>query len=459
MTAAVIALPWSGQNEEAMTTSGAGMATQAIKTRRFRTALRDDRREALLDSGAAFLLTRGLVLAIAVVAALVADPAGSADAIHFDDPALTQPFGHTLDALLSPLARWDSTWFLGIARDGYDGGNGAAFFPLYPLLVRVVALGSSDPRALLVAAYAVSLASFAGALYLLHRLAEVELGPSRARAAVLLLALFPGALYFGAPYSESLFLLLSVGAFYAARTGRWAWAGALAGAASGTRSAGILLLAPLVVLYLYGPRTDRAPDATDPPWWKPRHRPRRDIAWLALAPAGLAAYTLYLAVTAGDAFAYLHLQDQWFRSFAGPFAGVWDGAVAAWDGVRQLASGSREHVYFTAAANDPFVVAQRNITEFAFLLFALAGTVGVLKRLPAAYGVYVVAALALPLSFPVAPHPLMSLARFVAVLFPIFMWLAVACAGRPWRMNAAVGVSALGLGASTAFFATWHFFA
>lgn len=411
-----------------------------------------------MDAGAVLLLTRGLVLAVAVVAALVADPTGSADAISFDRPALTHPFGETIDALLSPLARWDATWFLGIARDGYDDGSGAAFFPLYPLLVRVVALGSSDPRALLVAAYAVSLASFAGALYFLNRLAAIEIGPSRARAAVLLLALFPAALFFGAPYSESLFLLLSVGAFYAARTGRWAWAGALAAAASGTRSAGILLLAPLAVLYLWGPRTDREPELPGAPRWMPRYRPRADMAWLALAPAGLAAYTAYLGIAHDDPFAYLHLQDQWFRSFAGPFVGIWDGTVAAWEGVRQLASGSREHVYFTAAANDPFVVAQRNITEFVFLLFALAGAVGVVRRLPAAYGVYVVAALALPLSFPVAPHPLMSLARFVAVLFPIFMWLALAC-GRPWRMRAATAVSALGLGASTAFFATWHFFA
>ena len=234
-----------------------------------------------------------------------------------------------------------------------------------------------------------------------------------------------------------------MGAVYAARTGHWAWAGALVGAASGTRSAGILLLAPLLVLYFHGPTA---------------HRKRLDVAWLALAPAGLAAYTVYLGLEHGDAFAYLHLQEQWFRSFAGPFGGVWDGAVAAWEGVRQVASGQREQVDFTVAGGDPFTVAQRNITAFVFLVFALAGAVGVIRRLPAAYGVYVVAALALPLSFPVAPHPLMSIARFTAVLFPIFMWLALWC-DRPWRTRTAVAVSALGLGAATAFHATWHFFA
>ena len=77
------------------------------------------------------------------------------------------------------------------------------------------------------AAYAVSLAAFLAALFLLHRLTELELGRRLARPTLLLLAVFPAAVYFGAPYSESLFLLLAVGAFYAARSGSWAWAGAM----------------------------------------------------------------------------------------------------------------------------------------------------------------------------------------------------------------------------------------
>ena len=53
------------------------------------------------------------------------------------------------------------------------------------------------------------------------------------RPALLLLAVFPGALYFGAPYSESLFLLCSVGAFLAARKDRWALAGLAGGGRGG----------------------------------------------------------------------------------------------------------------------------------------------------------------------------------------------------------------------------------
>ena len=65
-------------------------------------------------------------------------------------------------------------------------------------------------------------------------------------------------------------------------------------------------------------------------------------------------------------------------------------------------------------------------------------------------------ALLLPLSFPVGPQPLMSLPRFMAVLFPIFMWLALVCEERRITDRVA-GASAAGLGLFTAQFATWHF--
>ena len=87
--------------------------------------------------------------------------------------------------------------------------------------------------------------------------------------------------------------------------------------------------------------------------------------------------------------------------------------------------------------------------------FALVATVGVLRRLPRAYGVWVALSLVLPLSFPVTPQPLMSLPRFVVVLFPIFMWLAVVCEERR-NTDLVVAVSAIGLGLFTAQFASWH---
>ena len=381
------------------------------------------------------------VLLVAVFAALSFGPASGGlaaeNAVKFDTPHLTHAFA---DPLLAPLARWDAVWYLRVAESGYGESEArAAFFPLYPLLVRGLAtpFGASS-AALLVAAYAVALGAFLGALTLLHRLVSLELGRPLAHPTLLLLAVFPAALYFGAPYAESLFLLLSVGAFYAARTGRWAWAGACAAAAAATRNAGVLLMLPLAII-----------------WWSSRERRPRDGAWILLAPLGLAAFALYLGVAEGDALRFAHAHEAWYRELKGPLAGAWDGLVAAFDGVRQIASNQREVVYFDKAGGDPIRVAAVNLILFSSLVFGVVACVGAFRRLPPAYGAWVAVGLLLPLSEPVTPEPLMSLPRFLAVLFPIFMWLALWCEEREATARVAA-VSAIGLGLFTAEFATWH---
>src|SRR5436305_406412 len=152
---------------------------------------------------------------------------------------------------------------------------------------------------------------------------------------------------------------------------------------------------------------------------RPRFAVRANALWIGLVPVGLGAFVAYLALSGADPGAPFTATAEWMRVFAGPFVAVWDGASAAFDGARQLLSGSREPVYFAVAAGDPFVIAAQNLILFAFLVLGLAGTVGVLRRLPVAYGGYMVTALALPLSYPVAPQPLMSFPRFLAVLFPL----------------------------------------
>jgi hypothetical protein len=406
--------------------------------------------EALRAAWRVFWPIRLAVLLVAFFAALSLGPPGQGglgerNAAKFDEPSLTAPIGGFGKLALSPLARWDSVWYLRVADRGYpDGGAEAAFFPLYPLLARGLGeLGGGSGGAVLIAAYLVSLAALLGALVVFHRLVSLELGRRLAAPALLLLALFPGALYFGAPYSESLFLLVSVGAFYAARTGRWPWAGACLAAAAATRSAGVLLVVPVAVLYVQHVRAGGR---------------RADGLWLLLGPAGLAAFALYLGLSQGDPFAFTSVQDFWYRDFAGPLVGAWDGLVAAVDGARQLLSGSRDPVYFTKAGGDPFRIAGINLMLFGFLAFALAACWGTLRRLPPAYGIWVVVALLLPLSFPVGPQPLMSLPRFLAVLFPIFMWLALVCEEHGWTERVA-GLSGMGLGLFTVQYATWHWIA
>jgi hypothetical protein len=426
----------------------------------------------------------------------------------FDPRGVTRGLGSVGGLLAAPAARWDAAWYLVIAHYGYRPDLGAftssrtAFFPLYPLGLGAFARLGVPPIA---AGVLLSVAALAFALYGIHRLTTLELvhagagsSAEAARLAVLVTAFAPMAFFFSAVYSESLYLALSVGLFLCARQGRWAWVGALGALATATSGAGIVLLAPAAMLYLYGPREDRGPDfqpgrapITDPgwrmargsstplrpaptriapsyirigwsriaPWIAPRYRLRRDFLWLGLMPAGVGLYMAYLAFSGGDALMPFHAQDVWGRHFAGPYLGVWDGVKAAFAGARQLLSGQRAHVYFPAAGGSPDIVAGHNLMLLAFLVAAVPMVGGVWRMLPRAYGVYVIAALALPLSYPVASQPLMSLPRFLVVLFPLSIWLGAWLAAHPRARAPVLAGSGLLMAFFVAQFATWHWVA
>ncbi|MBJ7331735.1 MAG: hypothetical protein JHC95_17705 [Solirubrobacteraceae bacterium] len=382
----------------------------------------------------AFLASRVLVFVAGVVAA--AAFGYSARAEDFDPAGLTIGFGTIGDLMAAPFARWDSVWFLAIAADGYDDGARTAFFPLYPVLTGAAGV---VVRSDLIGGVLVSLTALFVALVALYRLVALDFGGRVARGSVLAVAFFPTAVFLSAVYSESLYLATSVGAFLMARRDRWVWAGVLGGLAAATRSAGIVLLLPLAII-----------------WWKSAPRRWTDLAWLALVPAGLLAYVAGLAIVGLDPLSPFDAQEVWFRAFAGPFVGAWDGAEAAFQGARQLLSGSREPVYFTQAGGDPYLAARHNLEQFTWLVLLIPAVVGVFRRLPIEYGAYVLAALALPLSYPVGPQPLMSLGRFACVLFPVMVWAALWCDGHRWRGRVLLGLSAAALAVYSGIYATWH---
>src|SRR5262249_46573171 len=115
-----------------------------------------------------------------------------------------------------------------------------------PLLMRAVGwlLGGSP----LLGGLLVSLVAFAAAMAVLYRLAVLELGEDYAWRVVLLISSFPYALFFSVVYTESLFLVLSVGAFYAVRRGHLGYAAILGMAAGLTRPNGFWLALPLFLL-------------------------------------------------------------------------------------------------------------------------------------------------------------------------------------------------------------------
>ncbi len=432
----------------------------------------DGRSDAARSSAAVFLASRAWVLLFAALA-YATFGADRANADRYDAPAVAAPFGGAGRALVDVWSRWDSTWYLGIAHSGYGDGARDAFFPLYPGLSRGVAelagLFSPGSGLIFAAALAVSLAMFAAALFVFHRLCEIELGAGSATLACALLAFFPMSLFYGAVYSESAFLFCSIAAVWFGRCDRWGLAGLLGAGAAASRSAGVLVAVPLALLYALGPRGARA--YLGVPWRRRRAGPatyplRADALWILLVPAGLAAYSAFLWISQGDPGAFGHAQMLWSREFgqlgpipAGPVAGLWDGTAAAVRGVVDIAGGDDGGAVWVPDGGGSLAAAGVNVEAFAFLVFAAVGAIGALRRLPLAYGAYAVCLLALALAYPrSAPGydvPLFSLPRFVAVVFPLFMWLAIAVRERGWERQA-IAVSAVGLALYSAQWGTWQ---
>jgi Mannosyltransferase (PIG-V) len=332
-------------------------------------------------------------------------------------------------------ARWDSGYFLTIAQYGYANPlQTTAFFPAYPLLVRAVGsvLGGHD----IVAGVVVSLVACLGAFVLLYELVRAKLGEDVARRATLYLALFPTALFLGAVYSESLYLFFSVAAFYAASRRRWFPAGVVTGLAILTRIAGVALLPALAILAW------RAPDR------------RRAFAGLALSLPIAAVWPAWLWGAHGDPFLFLRAErDGWQRhlSPAGPFGGLWDGSVAGWKSVHQLFT----HTNLFPGVDDGLQAAAINLEALAATILIIAMGVYVWRRLGAAYGVFVLGSVALPLASPGPTFPLLSMPRFALGVFPIFIGLALL--GARARINVLIiALSALLLGIEIARWIAWQ---
>lgn len=220
------------------------------------------------------------------------------------------------------MCSWDCGWYWSIIESGYhlappadaDGQANWAFFPMFPMLARLVGLATGW-SALLSPQLVVNLA-FLAALLLLHDHVRRLADDTTARFVVVALAFSPFSLYFSAPYTESVYLLLMVAVMHAAHSGRWLLAGLCAAALSATRNLGVFIVLPMLVVGLsqFGwRRVARLADGTE-----------RFVLALALAPLGLAAYMLFLHHLVGDALAFKHVQVAWGGSIGNPLATLAD---------------------------------------------------------------------------------------------------------------------------------------
>jgi hypothetical protein len=186
-----------------------------------------------------------------------------------------------------------------------------------------------------------------------------------------------------------------------------------------TRSSGIVLVVPLLLLF-----ADQQGWATRRPAFSRPDDLR--VAWLLLVPAGLVAYMAYLWATFGDAMRFVDVQRAyWHRTTAWPWVDVWRGARAAVRGIGAI-SGDLSLLPSGLLPGERLeVLVARTLLPFGALLLAAFCLVPVFRRLPLPYGIYCVLALLVPLLEPSRLVPLYSYHRFVLVVFPLFMGLAI----------------------------------
>lgn len=210
---------------------------------------------------------------------------------------------------------WDSVWYLGIAANGYGRtqmwadpltGTGFiqsdyAFFPLYPLLMRL--LGTVLPGGLVPAGILIAWACAAVAAVGVYRVGELLIGPRGGLLLVGLWAALPHSVVLSLAYTEPVLAALAAWALYALLRGRWMWAAGLAVLAGLTRPTGLAVAAAVSAMALHAILVRRS---------------REPEVWAAglLAPAGWAAYVLAVGVHVRDPLGgYFAVQRHWGSRF------------------------------------------------------------------------------------------------------------------------------------------------
>lgn len=306
--------------------------------------------------------------------------------------------------LVGVWQRWDACWYSKIAMFGYEPAElSTNFWPLFPVLTGAAAGLAGGSVAL--GGMVVSAVAYLAAVVGLHRLLVRDFDVTVARRTVLFITIFPSAFFLFAPFTEALFLALAVWCMAMARERQWLLAAGLGLLAALTRIQGVFLILPLGWEALAASGALAWRPLRD--GWPPRSdvRPLAAGVLAAVGPAlGFVGFLAYTATVVGQT--PLDTQDAWGgREFHAP----WDVAAAAWKWML-------DH-------HDPLQVLNLALLGVFGLLFVVG-----LRRLPGAYSLFALPQIVL-LATRIQPTPLTSTNRYLLVVFPMFVVLAL----MPWR--------------------------
>ncbi len=368
-----------------------------------------------------FLVIRLLLFVVGIVTVYYILPLVNRNQPVFPGARLS----HFPDMLFLMWDRFDSGFYLSIAHDGYwgpetlHGMSTWAFFPLYPLLIRLIAspFGSTMDTYRVIGIIISNSAALVAATYL-YKLTTREFNHTIAARTIFYFALFPLSFYLSAIYPEALFIAFIVSCVYYTRLHRWWLAGLLGGLAALTRPQGTLLV--IVIGWEYwqvladhyaplSPTTGIVAQMRE--WLRSRFLGllRSLASWrtwlgfvaLALVPTGFVLFCLYAKWKVGSFLAFEKVELYgWGRHFTNPLI---------------LLQNMITHP-LPASPYDWNFYGLNVIVIFAFLLLLIP----IFRRLPVIYGIFALAFCLMPITSGV-PN---GVARYYLEVFPAFMFLA-----------------------------------
>lgn len=192
---------------------------------------------------------------------------------------------------------FDGVHYLRIAQNGYEANFTQAFFPVYPLLIRLTNFlpASNLDRSIFVdpsffiTGLVLSNVLFVFALYFFYKIVEIDFDNKIAYLSTILLLVFPTSFFFGSVYTESLFLLLTTSSIYFMRKNKFLLSALLISVAGATRVIGGFLI-PLYFLEAY------------------KSKNKWNYLYGLLTPLGIIAYMYYLNVNFNDPFYFFTSQ-------------------------------------------------------------------------------------------------------------------------------------------------------
>jgi len=295
--------------------------------------------------------------------------------------------------------RFDANWYLKIAMRGYGNDGSTVYFPVYPMLIRIL-IFFMDP---VLAATLVSNLALIGVLALFYRLTATIADDAVARRAVIYFLLFPTAFFLTAAYTESLFLFFTLASFLTASRGGWGWSALWGALAALTRLQGVLVIVSLAYML----------------WRGMRDLPLRTKV-LRSAPL----FMIPIATVSFLAFTNLSLLNAYQGILHARFVLPWDNILAA---LSLLFSGKGSII---------------DALNLVFTLGLIAMMFAVWRKLPFEYTLYSLLMLTAPMLRMTTTQPLVSMMRYALVIFPMFIVFAV-WGKNGWVNRAIVYVSLL----------------